>query len=228
VVAGAVAAHGPSGATRCSRATRSRQNDTETWRENKAAICILVISGGLLRADLRLRLAKLCPGAGGGLRDSKRNLALVPEVPNAGDYRAEYGLNRQTALAPPALRATRAATLRRQGLHKRGLTQAERAQGWTNKANKTRRQEDLLNRQKGVEYTFTCIMCGRETTILQRGRQLLLLNILNEPVEPSPVHLDFDIAVCKALGVSVTQGELSEVYGTIVKEMIVTRGLRRD
>jgi hypothetical protein len=55
-----------------------------------------------------------------------------------------------------------------------------------------------------------------------------LLDALQQPVDPSPVRLDFDLAVCRALDVPVTREELVEVYGTIVKEMIITRGLQRD
>ena len=34
--------------------------------------------------------------------------------------------------------------------------------------------------------------------------------------------------VAKALGVNVSEKELKEVYAAIVKEMIITRGLRKD
>jgi hypothetical protein len=63
---------------------------------------------------------------------------------------------------------------------------------------------------------------------LQRTQQPSLFSILSHPVRPSQVRLDFDLAVCQALGVSVTADDLREVYGAMVKEMIVTRGLQRD
>ena len=62
----------------------------------------------------------------------------------------------------------------------------------------------------------------------RRSAQMSLFNVLRQPVDPSPIRLDFDLAVCKALDVPVTQEQLVEVYGTIVKEMIITRGLQRD
>jgi len=45
---------------------------------------------------------------------------------------------------------------------------------------------------------------------------------------PSKARLDFDIAVCKALGINVTEDELLEIYKVLVQEMIVTKGLARD
>ena len=36
------------------------------------------------------------------------------------------------------------------------------------------------------------------------------------------------MAICNALGVKVTRQEMNDVYDTIVKEMIITRGLRCD
>jgi hypothetical protein len=47
-------------------------------------------------------------------------------------------------------------------------------------------------------------------------------------VTPSNVRLEFDMAVCNALGVAITRGELCDIYKVIVEEMIVTRGLARD
>ena len=47
-------------------------------------------------------------------------------------------------------------------------------------------------------------------------------------VEPSQIRLEFDTAVFEALDIAVTEGELVEVYTTLVKEMIITRGLKKD
>lgn len=47
-------------------------------------------------------------------------------------------------------------------------------------------------------------------------------------VSPSKARLDFDIAVCKPLGINVTEDELLEIYKVLVQEMIVTKGLARD
>jgi hypothetical protein len=63
---------------------------------------------------------------------------------------------------------------------------------------------------------------------LQRHDQPSLFNTLCNPVEPSEIRLDYDLAVCHALGVKINKDELIKVYGTIVKEMIMTRGLTRD
>jgi hypothetical protein len=62
----------------------------------------------------------------------------------------------------------------------------------------------------------------------QRRSQPSLFSVLNNPVEPSDIRLRFDLDICKALGIQITPQELIAVYGTIVKEMILTRGLTRD
>jgi len=53
-------------------------------------------------------------------------------------------------------------------------------------------------------------------------------NTLNVIVEPARPRLDFDRSVCAALVVTVSDEELHAAYAVMVKEMIVTRGLRRD
>ena len=62
----------------------------------------------------------------------------------------------------------------------------------------------------------------------RRSGQTSLFNVMKRPVRPTKVRLDFDLAVCRALGVEMSVEDLVTVYGTIVKEMIVTRGLQRD
>jgi type I restriction-modification system DNA methylase subunit len=49
-----------------------------------------------------------------------------------------------------------------------------------------------------------------------------------EPGIPDKDRLDFDLKVCKALGIDVDERELCKIYDTIVKEMIITRGLKRE
>jgi hypothetical protein len=61
----------------------------------------------------------------------------------------------------------------------------------------------------------------------QRTAQLPL-KLLSRRVRPSSIRLQFDQAVCRALGTPVTPRELIRVYGVIVAEMIMTRGLQRD
>jgi len=63
---------------------------------------------------------------------------------------------------------------------------------------------------------------------IRRHDQPSLFSVLNKPVEPSEIRLNFDLDICKALGVESTKDELISVYGTLVKEMIITRGLTRD
>ena len=46
--------------------------------------------------------------------------------------------------------------------------------------------------------------------------------------EPSLERIEFDKDVCKALGLNVTEDDLRKVYEAITKEMIITRGLRKD
>ena len=62
----------------------------------------------------------------------------------------------------------------------------------------------------------------------QKTGQLSQFSLLNQAVEPSKIRMDFDLAVCKALKIDVTKYELTNVYGAIINEMIITRGLTRD
>lgn len=41
---------------------------------------------------------------------------------------------------------------------------------------------------------------------------------------PSDVRVEFDMAVCDALGVVITRDELCDIYKGIVEEMIVNKG----
>jgi len=59
----------------------------------------------------------------------------------------------------------------------------------------------------------------------KRKKQLTLGEIEHNP---SPLRLKFDMEICEALGVSIKEDELKRVYDVIVKEMIITRGLKRD
>ncbi len=62
----------------------------------------------------------------------------------------------------------------------------------------------------------------------ERGGQPALLDLEREPVRPSAVRVEFDEAVLAALGIELPEDELIEIYSCIVREMILTRGLRRD
>jgi hypothetical protein len=62
--------------------------------------------------------------------------------------------------------------------------------------------------------------------IEKRKQQLTLFHDM--PINPSKIRLEFDQAVLRALGFDPDLEELHRVYATIVKEMIITRGLKRD
>lgn len=47
-------------------------------------------------------------------------------------------------------------------------------------------------------------------------------------LSPSEVRVKFDMAICKALDVPMTEEELHRLYRVIVDEMIITRGLTKD
>jgi hypothetical protein len=60
-----------------------------------------------------------------------------------------------------------------------------------------------------------------------KKKQKTLFNA-EDMVSPSDVRLEFDMTVCRALGVHITREELCDLYKVIVEEMIITRGLTRD
>jgi hypothetical protein len=62
----------------------------------------------------------------------------------------------------------------------------------------------------------------------EKEQQLSLFKVMEQPVQPAPERLAFDMAVCAALNVPVTEDELRQVYTVIVQEMIITRSLARD
>jgi hypothetical protein len=47
-------------------------------------------------------------------------------------------------------------------------------------------------------------------------------------LSPSEIRVKFDMAICKALDVPMTEEELRRLYRVIVDEMIITRGLTKD
>jgi len=54
------------------------------------------------------------------------------------------------------------------------------------------------------------------------------LPLLTELADPHPTRLEFDLEVCRALRVKVSEEEMIRVYTAITMEMILTRGLQRD
>jgi len=63
----------------------------------------------------------------------------------------------------------------------------------------------------------------------QRGNnQGKLFTVLDKPIEPVDVRVEFDLAVCNAIGLDITKKDLMELYEIIVREMIITKGLKRD
>jgi len=64
-----------------------------------------------------------------------------------------------------------------------------------------------------------------EFRALEKRGQLALFSSSRRIVAPAKVRLDFDIAVCRALGGNVTARELRSVYTTLVDEMLFTQAL---
>lgn len=63
----------------------------------------------------------------------------------------------------------------------------------------------------------------------QKGNsQGKLFGILDKPIVPSPIRIDFDLAVCKSIGLDITQKDLTKLYEIIVREMIIIKRLKRD
>jgi hypothetical protein len=58
--------------------------------------------------------------------------------------------------------------------------------------------------------------------------QVKLWPVLDKPVRPAKSRIDFDLALCGALGARVQERDLVELYGIFVQEMIMTRGLTKD
>jgi hypothetical protein len=52
--------------------------------------------------------------------------------------------------------------------------------------------------------------------------------VLDGEIEPSPIRVEFDVAVSEALGVNITKAELFGLYRSIVEEMMITRSLSSD
>lgn len=63
----------------------------------------------------------------------------------------------------------------------------------------------------------------------QRRPLLARLNtVLETPIRPADVRLEFDLAISEALGLGWTRDDLLKFYDVFVREMIVTRGLTSD
>lgn len=60
------------------------------------------------------------------------------------------------------------------------------------------------------------------------GRQAVICPVLDKPVRPAKVRMEFDIAISDALGARVREKDLIELYRIFVQEMIMTRGLTTD
>lgn len=61
----------------------------------------------------------------------------------------------------------------------------------------------------------------------RRGR-IHTPSVLEQPVKPAAIRLNFDLDVCQAVGVPVAPEDLIQLYEIFVKEMILVRGLTRD
>jgi len=60
------------------------------------------------------------------------------------------------------------------------------------------------------------------------NNQKKLFAVLDKPIEPADIRVEFDLAVCKAIGLNMIKIDLMELYEIIVREMIITKGLKRD
>lgn len=58
--------------------------------------------------------------------------------------------------------------------------------------------------------------------------QIKMWTVIDKQVEPSEIRLEYDLDVCKAIGVAVSKKDLLDLYETIVKEMIMTKHLTKD
>lgn len=58
--------------------------------------------------------------------------------------------------------------------------------------------------------------------------QQRLFTVLSTPVQPWDMRLAFDLEVCKAVGIDVTEDELTNLYDIFVKEMMRIKALSRD
>ena len=56
-------------------------------------------------------------------------------------------------------------------------------------------------------------------------RQDRFWRVLNQPVKPSEIRINFDREVCAAIGLDVTNSDLTEIYEVMAKEIILTRRL---
>lgn len=63
----------------------------------------------------------------------------------------------------------------------------------------------------------------------ERGsRQQRLWSVIRKPVEPFLSRLNFDLAVCQAIGIPIKKSDLIRIYEVFVNEMIIIRGLTKD
>jgi hypothetical protein len=96
---------------------------------------------------------------------------------------------------------------------------------------------DLLHayrhvRFPGLRHQFDANFDLRYTEFWERHRQpahqARLWTTLDRPVQPWPPRLQFDLEVCRALGAPVSRDELVQLYGMLVEDMIIIRGLKKD
>lgn len=61
-----------------------------------------------------------------------------------------------------------------------------------------------------------------------RASQQRLWDRLKEPIEPFDKRIEFDLSVCDAIGVRISERDLTSIYEILVREMIITRRLTKD
>lgn len=62
----------------------------------------------------------------------------------------------------------------------------------------------------------------------ERGDQGRLFSVLDKEVIPSNIRINFDLDICKTLKIPINRKELIRIYDVLVREMILTRGLKKD
>jgi hypothetical protein len=67
-----------------------------------------------------------------------------------------------------------------------------------------------------------------QTFLLEQREGRLPLPLFEETHEPHPTRLAFDLAVCAALGIEVSNEEMLRVYAALASEMFLTRALVKD
>lgn len=96
-----------------------------------------------------------------------------------------------------------------------------------------RRLSEIYERYKDVEFPSLSRQLDmyfeerhQQFWLEERRGQLTL--VPSPPLTPAKARVEFDLAVAKALGITLSEKELLAAYEAIVEDMVITRGLRKD